>query len=577
MAASRNITRLIENNRLRKIQSVLESFSLEQRRSIVSKKFKQKSLFYTAVESNQIALVKYLLDECGASIKDSGSCLCKAASNKSLELVQLLVKHGSDVNEVDSKRSSALYFACLRGDMVMVAFLVNNGAQVDDANLGHFTPLMMSVQYPEICKFLLVNGADPKRVNSHKKTALMMAVEKESSHGSVEILLSFGADVNFTNIHGENAVFLASREGFTQMVELLQSYGAKSATALARCYQIKSCIAALQHNQNDAQLYWKMYMGILDLPQTTPMFLIDSPDYKNCVFEPILDIFDSNCQKVILYLERHFGLYNPYTLQALASSVWATDSIKSGVRLFTFFLEILASSKNVVFFRTMPDINNIYTQLHLTLTLNKTQNNLEIMQNKLKLYANYVEGIGDRVKKMDKRKKALVSVRIDSVFCIVATLLKTILKMTPGDTSALKESTERIVSADLRGSNHDTLLHFCIKRNYSMDICKVLLLCKAEINCRNRQRFTPVHYALSNSQFQQREIIQHFLSYGLLFNAWNDEEFCLACTLKEREILPQPAKNTTLQCLAASAIAKNALLNKYEVPRHLQDLVALHS
>ena len=163
LSVVRTIENLIKKKQLSQIRSLLDAFSFQQRKDIVCEKIKKKSLLYIAIEHKENAIVKFLINECGANVKEAGSCLSIAAYNHSFELVKMLVKNGSDINSVtDVEEKSALYYACHNGNMAHVEYLVENGAHIDQPDIEGNTPLMVSVKCPNICRYLLLNGGRPK-------------------------------------------------------------------------------------------------------------------------------------------------------------------------------------------------------------------------------------------------------------------------------------------------------------------------------------------------------------------------------------------------------------------------------
>ena len=72
---------------------------------------------------------------------------------------------------------------------------------------------------------LLVDGASPSSHGEYNYSALMWAIVKRRPE-HVKVLLEAGADTEFTNAWGRNAIFLAAWEGQTEVMELLIAHGA---------------------------------------------------------------------------------------------------------------------------------------------------------------------------------------------------------------------------------------------------------------------------------------------------------------------------------------------------------------
>ena len=128
-----------------------------------------------------------------------------------------------------SIKNLALLNASGRGHLDVVRLLLENGADVNAADISGNTALMRASEngHTDVVRLLLEKGVDVNAVYNHGETALMRA----SAWGhldAVRLLLEKGADVNAVNDYGETALMLASREGHLDVVKLLETYGAKS-------------------------------------------------------------------------------------------------------------------------------------------------------------------------------------------------------------------------------------------------------------------------------------------------------------------------------------------------------------
>ena len=574
LSVVRTIENLIKKKQLSQIRSLLDAFSFQQRKDIVCEKIKKKSLLYIAIEHKENAIVKFLINECGANVKEAGSCLSIAAYNHSFELVKMLVKNGSDINSVtDVEEKSALYYACHNGNMAHVEYLVENGAHIDQPDIEGNTPLMVSVKCPNICRYLLMNGADPNHVNVYGKTALMLAAGQEEVPYCVLILLMYQANAKFTNEFGENAVFIAAEKGYEETLQYLQLYEADIMNSSARSYQMISCFAAIENYEYKSKLYWTMSMRILEIPIETSIFHLDQLSLPHSNLKPILKIVNSSWRKAILYLVEIFGLNNPYTLKAIGNIVLNTRNMHECVELYSFFLTTLMSTSNVTFFRMFPWIHIMCKRI---LIHYNTNNTLEIVEEIFQNFQHLGDDLLARFRLLSKKEKVFKSITIDSYFSSIIMLTGFVYKWKSGKHTAFNKILEKILSLNLRGTKNNSLLHYNIIHGYPVDLCKTLLLCKADVNCENQEGLTPVHYIIHSPQYLQTETIEMFLTYDFQLNEWKDETFCLACKLKKLRICPQPVKNTWLQCLAAKVVSENEFRYDEKVPRHLKNLVYSH-
>ena len=123
------------------------------------------------------------------------TALMYSAEEAHVEIVELLLKAGADINAKDNAESTAL---------IQVADVWNFG----------------------VVKHLIDAGADVNAKNWLGDTALIRAVFFNRTM-NVEWLLEAGADVNAKNEDGKTALMYAKENGNEKIVSLLKSYGAK--------------------------------------------------------------------------------------------------------------------------------------------------------------------------------------------------------------------------------------------------------------------------------------------------------------------------------------------------------------
>ena len=151
------------------------------------------------------------------------------------EIIELLLRHGADINEQDDHGLTPLHYAaihCTDNDIEIVKILFKHGADPNvRANFSSRgkTPLHCAAQLPsreELIKIFIDNGAD---VNDYtydlgwgdidKATPLHLAALKEQPK-NVQILLQHGANVDAQNTKSNTALHLAVRDGIFKVGEL---------------------------------------------------------------------------------------------------------------------------------------------------------------------------------------------------------------------------------------------------------------------------------------------------------------------------------------------------------------------
>ena len=148
-----------------------------------------------------------------------------------LNMLQLLLEKGADVNVLDCTGNTALIFALQLKQFDIVRLLVEYGANVDaaaSAALDGCTALMLAAiaGHPESVRLLIDKGADVNAavdINGQEGTALIAA----SNRGHLEVarlLVENGAKVNADwNL---NALYCASEQGHLGVVSMLIDKGA---------------------------------------------------------------------------------------------------------------------------------------------------------------------------------------------------------------------------------------------------------------------------------------------------------------------------------------------------------------
>ena len=158
-----------------------------------------------------------------------------------VEVRRLIASGEVDVNACDDDESNtALILASQNGRPMVVAALLEAGADVDAANDNGDTPLILASLngHGHIVDALLKAGANVSAVDQFGSCALFYA-SRQGHCGLVDALLAAGADVNHSRV---TALLIAARFGHASAVAKLLAGGADVAavdddgnTALHRC------------------------------------------------------------------------------------------------------------------------------------------------------------------------------------------------------------------------------------------------------------------------------------------------------------------------------------------------------
>jgi len=210
------------------------------------------SLIY-AVRDGNLERVRELIDSFGLCYSEAWSegyvLLCDAIVYKHTKVAELLLTNGSKVNSRNTRRTDTpLHYAVINGDIELVEMLLNRGVNINVENWCGNTPLHNAVKSKKIehIEFLLKNGAYVNARNSDTVTPLHLAVEKGSKE-IVKLLLKHGAHVDSacdfifwegctpqllgveetsTSWEGYTPLWLAAKKGHEEVVKLLLECGA---------------------------------------------------------------------------------------------------------------------------------------------------------------------------------------------------------------------------------------------------------------------------------------------------------------------------------------------------------------
>ncbi|MDX1917018.1 MAG: ankyrin repeat domain-containing protein [Rickettsiaceae bacterium] len=157
--------------------------------------------------------------------KDRGHKLNEG--NTALDMINLLLQSGAEVNAADNEGNTAFMYAVSRNNTKMIELLLQSGAEVNASNHNGRTALIEAASHghTEITALLLGRGAEVNDADNEGKTALMEAVSYWHSE-ITELLLKSGAEVNAADNEGKTALMKAVSEGHTELAKLLLESGA---------------------------------------------------------------------------------------------------------------------------------------------------------------------------------------------------------------------------------------------------------------------------------------------------------------------------------------------------------------
>lgn len=145
------------------------------------------------------------------------------------------------VHSRDDRGLTALHIAALYGQANMVDLLIDHGSNVDEVDADGTTALHCSAArgHQNTLLLLLHANADPTIIDAQGNTVLHLAADN-GHEACVKALFYFAehtrwpVDPNLSNINGDTPLHHSSKWGYTGIVEILLEHGAQPRTANRR-------------------------------------------------------------------------------------------------------------------------------------------------------------------------------------------------------------------------------------------------------------------------------------------------------------------------------------------------------
>ncbi|EPS39617.1 hypothetical protein H072_6587 [Dactylellina haptotyla CBS 200.50] len=207
------------------------------------------SALIAACQENHLPVAKILLEQ-GAdsdifcSRQRRGKALNVAAGTGNTQLVQLLLKHGANIDDTCGGEGTALYTAAGAGALATVRMLLRAGAGVNLESGDKCTALHNACardvadvgerNHIEMVRLLLGSGANVKIRGGHYGDVVQAAVEGGAEGnggpgyiGTLNLLLQYGADIHYMGGVYKSALNAAVFCGNSEAARLLIGLGAE--------------------------------------------------------------------------------------------------------------------------------------------------------------------------------------------------------------------------------------------------------------------------------------------------------------------------------------------------------------
>lgn len=149
-----------------------------------------------------------------------------------IALTKAYLKHYPNLEVKNERGYTLLHEAVESGDLNLVTYLLEKGAQVDSVDKKQHTPLMIASLNGDlaIMKCLLEKGANSNAQNHNRMTALMLVAQKvpfeKPEEDTVELLLGYQANMNIHELYGARVINSIIPQEKVALIEYFLSKGA---------------------------------------------------------------------------------------------------------------------------------------------------------------------------------------------------------------------------------------------------------------------------------------------------------------------------------------------------------------
>ncbi|MCV9930373.1 ankyrin repeat domain-containing protein [Flavobacterium sp. LS1R49] len=143
-------------------------------------------------------------------------------------IIKNLIKLGSNINIKDSNGNTPVIYAANYNCPNNIKTLIKYNADLSLYNIDLNTPLHIACSGNNIiiAKILIENKAEINSDNGNLQTPLIKAIDSNTNFDLIEMLLNYGADINYGNGNGTSLMSAISYENIP-LVKFLISKGAK--------------------------------------------------------------------------------------------------------------------------------------------------------------------------------------------------------------------------------------------------------------------------------------------------------------------------------------------------------------
>ena len=537
----------------------LERCDPKIRSEICSRSKEGSNPLFTACKKGNVEIVDYLLTNCGVDVEQRGlyevpedrsvhtvtPLWCAAVAGK-VKVVEVLVRHGADVNSVSDTGSTPVRSACFMTHLDIVKLLVAHRADIQRPNYNGGTCLINSVQSGELCEFLLQNGANANVQDIQNKTALHYAIQ-EHRFETTKLLLLYGADPYLESRYKDDALQTACLKGAGEIFEYLVDNVPYTPERVASAFElIGSTFLDEHHDSQKALRYWRAASDLRNKFGLVKSVLAPKGQYRfvrefcdRSELETISLDLDALRIQSLLICERILGtLHKDMIYRLMYRGAAYADSLQYQhcIDLWKYALELRVDKDTVLYCDTCftaQALVKLYLDLYEKNTqgLLATQIRLEDVVSTVELLVRDLPECSALLEIAPQFRRQLDS--YDKVLRIITHLLHLVTQLQSSDDDVVfRRRIHHVVHRiDPRTTSGDSLLHLTVMRNNtlksqnlfeegqyaffpSLEVTQLLVECGAKINAMNATANTPLHTASQPINFSQEVITFSILFYN---------------------------------------------------------------
>ena len=197
-------------------------------------KFSFQESLLRAIESNNTHLVSFLVELKNLDpdfLHDPMPELQRSTPASSLFIasqlgfciiIDILLKHGANVNVLTGDGRTPLMAASKYGHVEAVGMLLSAGASLEILDKDGDTALRYANDnnQPQVVEFLLKSGANPNVVGTDNWSCLLISC-CDNNHEIVPLLLEYGADRHHTTTQGKTCLMMASQNSHLESMRIM--------------------------------------------------------------------------------------------------------------------------------------------------------------------------------------------------------------------------------------------------------------------------------------------------------------------------------------------------------------------